>query len=338
MINIKFLIKKLGYVNYGAFIRSAGRVSKLTHKPRALVLKDIMSCVVKHGSGYVDYEAYEMYNMDEKERSEFLTVGRNNTMVKELNKAEFRPYFEDKAIFNEKFSKYLKRDWMVLNGKNFAEFEKFCEGKDAFFMKPLDQHSGFGIEKLYTSEIADLKAEYNRLYSQGCILAEEVVTQCAEMNTLCTTSVNTIRLVTLLNKAGTKASVAAGAIRMGREGGFVDNFNHGGLAVILDVSKGESVTDGYDKERITYIETPVLGTKLKGFKVPQWEECIKLVEEAALVVPEVRYVAWDVCVSDKYGPLLIEGNSYPGQDVTQYPKLKLGTYAAFTKILEGLEK
>lgn len=338
MINIKFLIKKLGSVNYSAFMKSAGRVSKLTGTPRIVVFKDIMSCVMKHGSGYVDYEAYEMYNMDEKERSEFLTVGRNNTMVKELNKADFRPYFEDKAIFNDKFSKYLKRDWLLLDGKNLSEFEAFCEGKEAFFMKPLDQHSGFGIEKIYMSEVDDIKALYERLVAQNCILAEEMVVQCEDMNKLCTTSVNTIRLVTLLNKAGTKATVAAGAIRMGREGGFVDNFNHGGLAVILDVSKGESVTDGYDKERITYKETPVLGTKLMGFKVPMWDECIKLVTEAALVVPEVRYVAWDVCVSEKYGPLLIEGNSYPGQDVTQYPKLKLGTYAAFKQVLEDLDK
>ncbi|MDO4518655.1 MAG: sugar-transfer associated ATP-grasp domain-containing protein [Bacillota bacterium] len=337
MISIKFLIRKLGTVNYSAFIKSAGRVSRLTGTPRIVVLKDIMSCVMKHGSGYVDYEAYEMYNMSENERSEFLTVGRNNTMVKELNQPGYRDYFDDKALFNEKFGKYLKRDWMVLNGENFEEFKQFCSDKDAFFMKPLDQHSGYGIEKLYMKDISDLHAEYDRLYSQGCILAEEVVTQCEEMSKLCTTSVNTIRLVTLLNRAGTKATVAAGAIRMGREGGFVDNFNHGGLAVILDVSKGESVTDGYDKERVTYIETPVLGTKLKGFKVPMWEECIKLVEEAALVVPEVRYVAWDVCVSDKYGPLLIEGNDYPGQDVTQYPKLGLGTYAAFSRILEELE-
>jgi hypothetical protein len=56
--------------------------------------------------------------------------------------------------------------------------------------------------------------------------------------------------------------------------------------------------------------------------------------DAARVVPQVRYVAWDVAVSRDKGPLLIEGNDYPGQDVTQYPKLGLGTYAALRKLIK----
>lgn len=334
MISIKFLFNKLTDTNYKAFWATAGRVSRLTGRSRVAILKDIASCVMKHGSGYVDYEAYEMYDMSEEERAGFLTIGRNNTLVKTLNKAEYRDYFEDKAIFNRHFDKYIKRDWMLLDGKNFDEFEALCSRNEALIMKPLDQHSGYGIEKIYTSKETDLRATYERLYKSGCILAEEVVKQSPEMDKLCNTSVNTIRLVTLINNSG-EAKVAAGAIRMGRQGSFVDNFNHGGMAVILDVSKGESVTDGYDKERVNYEYVPELGTKLKGFKVPMWDECIKLVEEAAMVIPEVRYVAWDVCVSADHGPLLIEGNSYPGQDVTQYPKLGLGTYAAFQKIINS---
>lgn len=332
MISIRFLMRKLADTNYRAFWETAGRVARKTGRSRIAILKDMASCVMKHGSGYVDYEAYELYDMSESERSGFLTIGRNNTLVKTLNKAELRDIFEDKAIFNRRFDKYIKRDWMLLDGSNFDEFEAMCRRNDALIMKPLDQHSGYGIEKIYTAEETDLRATYDRLYKAGCILAEEVVVQSPEMDRLCSTSVNTIRLVTLINNSG-EAKVAAGAIRMGRQGAFVDNFNHGGMAVILDVSKGESVTDGYDKERNTYETVPELGTKLKGFKVPMWDECIRLVEEAALVVPEVRYVAWDVCVSRDQGPLLIEGNSYPGQDVTQYPKLGLGTYAAFIKIL-----
>lgn len=333
MISITFLLRKLTDTNYKAFWATAGRVSRRTGKSRAFILKDMASCVMKHGSGYVDYEAYEMYDMNEEQRGDFLTIGRNNTLVRTLNQADLRENFEDKAIFNEKFSKYIKRDWMLLDGKNFDEFEALCSRNEALIMKPLDQHSGYGIEKIYMAEEKELKATYDRLFKAGCILAEEVVKQSAEMDKLCDTSVNTIRLVTLINDKG-EAKVAAGAIRMGRAGSFVDNFNHGGMAVILDVAKGESVTDGYDKERKTYEYVPVIGTKLKGFKVPMWEECIALVEEAAMVVPEVRYVAWDVCVSADHGPLLIEGNSYPGQDVTQYPKLGLGTYKEFMRIIQ----
>ena len=60
----------------------------------------------------------------------------------------------------------------------------------------------------------------------------------------------------------------------------------------------------------------------------------QLVTEATKVGPEVRYVGWDVAISKEYGPLLIEGNSYPGQDATQYPKQNLGTYSVMINAIK----
>ena len=44
-------------------------------------------------------------------------------------------------------------------------------------------------------------------------------------------------------------------------------------------------------------------------------------KKAALEVPEVRYVGWDVAFSNK-GPVIVEGNEYPGYGIIQYFKLK----------------
>lgn len=333
-MNVVYLFRRLKGMNYGRALQSAKHVANITGKSTASVMMDIVDCYKKHGTGYVDYETFEMYNMNDAQRAEILSVSKNNMMVRKLNQADKRFYLDDKAVFNKHYDKFIKRDWLLIDGDNFDAFDKFCEDKESIFMKPLDQSCGAGIEKLRMEDYStreDRHALYQRLLADKCVLAEEVVVQCEEMSKLCTTSVNTVRLVTIL-KDGV-VHVAAGAIRMGKEGAFVDNFNHGGLAVLVDVNKGESVTDGYDKWRKTYEYTPILGTKLKGFKIPQWEACVELVKEAALVVPEVRYIAWDVCITENYGPLLIEGNAYPGQDVTQYPKLNLGTYKEFKKIL-----
>lgn len=35
-------------------------------------------------------------------------------------------------------------------------------------------------------------------------------------------------------------------------------------------------------------------------------------------MPQVGIVGWDVCVTDN-GPLLIEGNDFPGHDIYQLP-------------------
>ena len=45
--------------------------------------------------------------------------------------------------------------------------------------------------------------------------------------------------------------------------------------------------------------------------VTQYEKIKEMALEAALVVPQVRYVGWDIAVSEN-GPCLIEGNEYPG--------------------------
>ena len=44
--------------------------------------------------------------------------------------------------------------------------------------------------------------------------------------------------------------------------------------------------------------------------IPQ-EEVKAMAIEAAHIVPQVRYVGWDIAISEK-GPCLIEGNEYPG--------------------------
>ena len=333
MPDLRFLWRKFRETDTRRIKMTAKRVAAKTGRPAALVYADILYCIFRYSTGYVDYEAFEMYDMTPAQRAGFLTIGKNNQLVAELNDPAYRKIFDDKALFNEKFDSFLKRDWMVLDGRNSDGFAKLLKEKGELIVKPLDQSCGRGIEKIRYEDGMDTDELYGRLYAAGCVLAEEVVVQCEEMDSLCRTSVNTIRLVTIYN-SDDDVAVAAGAIRMGREGNYVDNFNHGGLAVILDVSTGLSATDGYDKERITYRTVPETGTVLKGFRVPQWEECKQLVKDAAKVVPQVRYVAWDVAVSRDRGPLLIEGNDYPGQDVTQYPKLGLGTYAALRSFIK----
>lgn len=333
MPDIRFLWRKFRGTDKKRIWETAKRVSARTGRPAALVCADILNCIFRYSTGYVDYEAFEMYDMTPEQRAGFLTIGKNNQLVAELNDPAYRKIFDDKALFNEKFDRYLKRDWMVLDGNNSAGFEKLLREKGQLIVKPLDQSCGRGIEMIKYEDGMDTGRIYRKLYDAGCVLAEEVVVQCEEMDSLCNTSVNTIRLVTIYN-SDDDVAVAAGAIRMGRSGNYVDNFNHGGLAVILDASTGLSVTDGYDKERVTYKTVPEIGTVLKGFRTPQWEECKQLVKDAAGVVPQVRYVAWDVAVSRDRGPLLIEGNDYPGQDVTQYPKLGLGTYAALRSFIK----
>ena len=59
------------------------------------------------------------------------------------------------------------------------------------------------------------------------------------------------------------------------------------------------------------------GKKIPGTQIPYWEEAKKMCLEAMKVVPQVRFVAWDVAITEK-GPVFIEGNSFPSHAIPQF--------------------
>lgn len=350
-MNLKFYLKKMKSTDLSRFKDTAKRVSQKTGKPWLYHLADIFICTAKYGSGHVDYESFGMYEKSAAERGNILTVGKNNKLFKTFNDTRYIPYFEDKAIFNKKFAPYLKRDWMLVGegvlygnvkgsalteadcveGQGKEAFRAFLADKDEIMVKPLDLSCGKGIEKLRVADW-DSDALYDYLLANNKPLVEEVVKQHHTMNLLSSYSVNTIRMISILKDG--EARFVSGGIRMGKPGSVVDNFNNGGISTIFDIRTGKIISDGYDKERTVYETVPETGVTLKGFQIPQWEEIKAMVAEAAKLVPQVGYVGWDVCVSEEYGPLLIEGNSYPAQDLSQEPSLNAGTWGSIMEALQ----
>ena len=211
-MNLSFYLKKLKTLDMSRFTACAKRVSVIVHKPWRLVLGDIMYCTAKYGSGWVDYEAFKMYDMSPKERGYILTIGKNNELIKKYNDKRYMPYFEDKALFNKKFNDFVKRDWIMIGegvtygdiegtalteddrvkGAGLEEFKRFLSDKEYIMVKPLDESCGHGIEKIKVSE-RDPEELYDYLLKSGKPLCEEVVIQNETMSLLNTSSVNTIR-------------------------------------------------------------------------------------------------------------------------------------------------
>lgn len=59
-----------------------------------------------------------------------------------------------------------------------------------------------------------------------------------------------------------------------------------------------------------------------GFQIPNWAALLEFVKQAALVVPQVRFVGWDVAVKDD-GFELIEANHDPGLELLEFIGKKL---------------
>ena len=84
-----------------------------------------------------------------------------------------------------------------------------------------------------------------------------------------------------------------------------------------------------------YEEHPIAKIKFDTVQVPFVKEAYEIALEAALVVPEVRYVGWDIAITDN-GPVIMEGNEYPSYGLVQYYLFNdehEGHLAAIAKIL-----
>ena len=97
----------------------------------------------------------------------------------------------------------------------------------------------------------------------------------------------------------------------------MDNVDCGGMASRIDLDTGRLLTVGADKQGNTFIKHPMTNTSIVGFTIPFWKEAKQICMEAAQMIPEMRFVAWDVAITEK-GPTFIEGNSFPSHAIPQF--------------------
>lgn len=315
-MNVGFIASRIINTDYKALFNNVALIHKKTGKSRLWLLIDIIRCTIKHGSGHVDYEQFEMYNMTEAQKATYLTRGRNNAIVKQYNDPAYNHIIHNKDEFNAHFDKYLKRDWALMREKEKAI--AFLANHEDFMIKPLDGLCGVGIRKLKTSSFESPEAAYEALWaSDGNSLLEELIVQHPALSTIYPGSVNTIRAVTLYKNG--KAHVITTCLRMGNNGNHVDNLNSGGMVVPVDEKTGHISLRAMDKEKKVYSVHPTTGNPIQGFTVPDWDKAMQMVCEAALEITQIGYMGWDIAFTPD-GPVLVEGNEYPGNGLLQLPE------------------
>lgn len=316
MKKIKYLFLRIKKMDFKNMVKQASIISKRIKKPVLFIFFDMIWCGFRYMAGYMDYVVFEFYNLNGKQRKTHVTRGKNNEFVNMLNDKSYMYIFSDKTEFGKRFSEFIKRGWIDLRESSFEDFSRFTDNCKIIMAKPIDGLCGKGIEKIYISENTDRQELYDRLKNNGQFLIEEFVCQHKELMRLFPNSLNTLRLVTVNFKG--KISLVFAGIRMGMGNSVVDNLNSGGLAAVIDSNTGVVKTPGADKLGRVFEKHPDTGTEILGFKIPDFDLAADMVRKAAAVVPQIGYAAWDVAVTDN-GPLLIEGNQFPGHDIYQMP-------------------
>ena len=315
MGKLGYLFSRVRNMHYRQMLEKAAIVRERTGRNRLAILIDMAWCGWRYQAGYMDYLVFEMYNLTGAKRATYVTRGENNRLVGRLNRRESWVLVEDKARFNTIFAEFMHRQWCDLRSCGLAELAQLVEQCDRLVVKPLDLTCGKGIEFIDTDGIENVEALYNRLKEEGKVLVEAFIHQHSGIAKLYPKSVNTIRLVTIVDDQS-RVHIVFSSMRLGN-GKMVDNLNSGGMATIIDLDTGIISKPGADKDGKEYAVHPHTGVQFVGTPIPFFQESVDMVKQAALKIPELRYLAWDVAVTEE-GPLLIEANHFPGHDIYQF--------------------
>lgn len=151
------------------------------------------------------------------------------------------------------------------------------------------------------------------------------LSQNKKMKSLNPTSINTIRIISLLWE--NKVNILHAIVRLGRKNSYVDNTGQGGLFCQIK-SDGNLVNKGYDGESNMFLETDT-NIKFKDFKVPFYDRLKEEVYELHKQVPHFRLVSWDLALDNENKTVLIEYNVV-GQGVDGYEYTNGPFFGEFT--------
>lgn len=137
------------------------------------------------------------------------------------------------------------------------------------------------------------------------VVIQEVVKQHEELSALHKSSVNTIRIISLLRETDVK--IYSTLVRIGKGDSRVDNTCAGGALCGIDKDGCLGTNAYYDDGTIGQTH-PDLGYRFRDMKISCMPQVCELVQKAHLCVPHFRLVSWDIAVNEKGEAVLIEAN------------------------------
>ena len=140
-------------------------------------------------------------------------------------------------------------------------------------------------------------------------IIQKIIEQHEDLNKVHSGSVNSLRIVSILMQDG--VYILSSNLRMGVDSGRVDNVTAGGISCGInnDGTLKKYATSYYTGEKF---EKHPQGLIFEGYKVPSYENAIKLVIEAHPLIPHFRLVSWDIAIDKDGNPVLIEANMRKG--------------------------
>lgn len=258
----------------------------------------------------------------------------HNVIEPILNPIKFRPFYEDKNMFDKilpegylpkTFFRRIKGTYYDAEYKLIDSIEHFIQStgilNSGCVVKPtIGSSSGKGV-KVYKDRIPTI-SELEESY-KGDFIVQEALLQHPALSSLNPTSINTLRLLAYRSPVDERVHILNGCVRVGKKGSFLDNAHAGGLVVGIkdDGALQDYAVDQYGN-RYDFVND--VNLKAEKVQIPEYETIKDFASNVAHKILHHRLLSLDIAVTqDVTGggilPCLIEYNiSSLGTWVWQY--------------------
>ncbi len=280
----------------------------------------------------IDYRYYECYKglkSEEDDLFKYIPDSFYRTFIDDYftNPQDSRPcdnkniydlYFHDvnrpKTLFRKIRSLYLDENYSKISLKDVIRIAK--DQPEIICKKASFAAGGMGVF-IWNSSKDDESKLMEYLRSTEFVICQEILNQHSELSRLNPSSINTLRIYTLLFQD--EVHVLSSIVRMGRYGSRLDNASQGGLVCGIKPNgqlKNAAWTVLADK-----FEIHPQGFEFNSVTIPNYNECIDLVKSLARRMSAIsRLISWDLAINEDGYPVLIECNlSFTGTESLQIP-------------------
>jgi hypothetical protein len=304
-IYLGYYLRQQDWGRFRRFLKWAAE--KAQRSPFLLVLDAIWS-IYKYNISLEEYFLFRFYEASQGDRRSYAGTGYMYEYQLKMNPRDTRQVLEDKLQFLTHYAPFIRHPWVsvaeIKTDPDTAK-EKLRLPSAKLVIKHSRGQCGRGVEVL--DHVQDIETLVKRLDVSGNDLAEGYVDQHKALMELSPAGLNTVRIITQLNKKN--EVVILGARLRITVNSVVDNLAAGNMAAPIDLESGVVNCPGVysDITKADENKHPVTGVSIVGFRIPFWKETIAMCRAAALHDTSNRSIGWDVAITDD-GPGLIEGN------------------------------
>lgn len=299
------------------------------HKHRVSFVK----CLWALSKGFLPESIVHYSDFKRYPRKEYINDWQTYTKAIRINSG-YNEIMNNKLMFYDmmrptgkipKIYGYMAKNGIVLFDKKSSDLDDLIyllKEVGSLFFKRFEGGSGEGIfkaeyreEKFWINRnqysVKEMKSQL-RLYS-GVLIMECLYNSIDYAIKIFPKTLNTVKILTMINPKTNKAFIAGAFQRFGTESSYpLDNMSTGGVSCLVNIETGKLETS-YVYDPVTDKERPVKthpdsNRIILGITLPHWEKVKEEILEIANRYSYLKYVAWDIALT-KDSFIIIEGNA-----------------------------